>query len=184
MMNRIVRGLLVAAALAAGAGCVGAPEDYEGATGSSVAVPAGTQPLARIGSSAWLMVADSCEDRIPGEVEFRLVREGVVVALDSRGMPVCTDEVEDVQAELVESGRVAESRALGDSYLVAVGIGVPIQPGDPSPQPSTEACEGVQGAGSSHGSIREAPEDEVQPGDPSPQPSTQPTQCRTQTPGI
>lgn len=175
MMTTMKNGLLVLAALAATA-CMGTPEDYDGSASSAVSVPADTQPLGRVRTDAWMYVATSCEDRIPAQVEFRIVREGVVVALDARGVPICTDEVEDVQEELIESGRADESRRLGDSYLVSIGVGIPVHRGDPSPQPSVDC---VRDATGGTGRVREAPDDEVREGDPSPQPSTQPREeCR------
>ncbi|MCB9592057.1 MAG: hypothetical protein H6719_04935 [Sandaracinaceae bacterium] len=179
-----VKKLLVVTALAAVSGCMGNADDIEGAQSASVDVPAGTEPLGLFTSNAALAATPpSCEHRIPANAEFRLLSSGVVVALNSAGMPVCTDEVEDVQAELVATGRVGESRALGNSYLVSVGIGVPIRAGDPSPQPSTEACDGVRSASNASGHVRDtAPDDHVQPGDPSPQPSVQ--ECRTEMPPL
>ena len=171
-MNVVSRGLLIAT-LVACSGCIGGVDDIDGTRRSAVSVPSNTQPLGVFASSAWLALSPSCENRIPANAEFRLVHGGVIVALDAAGVPVCADEVEDVQAELVARGRVTESRALGNSYLLTVGIGIPIHAGDPSPQPSTEACNGVDTAGDAHGHVRERPEDEVERGDPSPQPSVQ-----------
>lgn len=173
MMNGIKRGLLVLAALAAGAGCVGTPEDVEGSTSSAVSVPSDTPVLGRVASDSWMYVADSCVDRIPDHAEFRLVRGDLLLALDAAGVPVCTDEVDDIQQELIEDGRVEESRQLGDSYLLTVGIAIPVRRGDPSPQPSIQdGRDQVAGATGAHGTIRDTPDDQTEPGDPSPQPST------------
>ena len=121
MTNGMMRVLCVAA-LAASTGCLGAPVDYEhdGVT----AVPEGTQPLEEFGSDAWQSAPRSCRDRLPEDVEFRLVGQSLVVAIGASGAPICTDEVADVEDELASSGRAEESRRLRESSLLAVGLAV------------------------------------------------------------
>ncbi|MEZ4335344.1 MAG: hypothetical protein R3B82_01840 [Sandaracinaceae bacterium] len=167
------RGLLVLAALAAGAGCMGASDDVEGATSAAVSVPSDTEVLGHVRSDSWMYVADTCEDRLPDHAEFRLVSGDLLLALDESGEPVCTDAVDDIQEELIETGRVEESRRLGDSYLLTVGIAIPVHRGDPSPQPSIQDTDQVAGATGARGTIRDTPDDQTRAGDPSPQPSTQ-----------
>ncbi|MBX3271923.1 MAG: hypothetical protein KF729_16765 [Sandaracinaceae bacterium] len=171
--------VLCLAALAASTGCIGAPVDHEH-DGVAV-VPEGTQPLEEFESDAWQSAPRSCRDRLPEDVEFRLVGQSLVVAIDASGAPICTDEIADVEDELASSGRAEESRRLRESYLLSVGLAVPVRWGDPSPQPSTEACK-VRAASDGHGRVRDG---NTLAADPSPQPSTQPReQCRTEMPAL
>lgn len=131
--------LLAAFALALG-GCVGAPEDAGESQSWLVEVAPGTEPLESVPPSE-VVNAPGCEDRLGSNVTFAIAGEGLVAALDAGGDVVCVDSVEDVQDELEEEGRSADAAALGDAYLVAIGLGyVPsasdIAAGDPSPQPS------------------------------------------------
>ena len=170
-LNKLI-GVLAVASLASG--CMGSLGDGD-ASSELIEVAPGTEPLRSFDSDTWMLVASTCEDHLPRVVEFRIAHSGVVVALDVDGIPVCSDSVEDVQDELVANGRLDESEELGQSYLVAVGGGVPggISSGDPTPQPSIEAIDARERASAGHSGTGtgSAPGDDMDKGDPSPQPS-------------
>ena len=157
-------------------GCMGAPQDGdEGAAtrGWLVEVESGVEPLQSVDSDTWRTAPTDCHDLLPAEVDFELVRDGVVVALDASGVPICVDTIDNVRTELEGDGRLGESSDLGDAYLLAMGFAIPamnIASGDPSPQPS---CQDIDGHAASSPA---APGDSsgVDRGDPSPQPSTNP----------
>lgn len=134
-----------------------------------VEVHSGIEPLGSVSSDAWQDAPPDCHGRLPIDVRFELVREGLVVALDVAGNPLCVDTIDNVQRELQGSGRVSEASDLEDAYLLAVGLAIPnddISAGDPTPQPSSEGMNASPADPTDTG--------EIDKGDPTPQPSTQP----------
>jgi hypothetical protein len=141
-------------------GCMGASDVVSGGTSGLVEIDPYTAPLAPLEGMGWQAAPAGCEDRLVGEVTFKLASadDGLVAAVDAEGSVVCVDTVESVQDELEEQGEEERAEELGDQFLLAAGLGdLPphedFAAGDPTPQPSLDGSE---------------------KDDPSPQPSMQP----------
>lgn len=162
---------LLAGALASG--CVGSPSDQATANGL-FELPRDVELLGSIEAEHWEAVPAGCEDRLENTVTFEVALDanGLLVAVDDEGEPVCTDTLEAIQAELEDEGREEEADDLEAAFALTIGAApeqheqVDFDPAsdDPSPQPSDP----------SHSMQEEMPgqgDDPAEPGDPSPQPS-------------
>lgn len=161
---RTLRLSLLALLLASG--CVsGGAEGADSYSTGLIEVTPGTLPLAPIEAEAWQAAPAGCEDRLMGEISFKIASadDGLVAAVDGEGTVVCVDTVESVQEELHEQGDDERADALDDQFLLAAGMAdIPDgdYAGDPTPQPSTD--------------FGADPGDGTNEDDPSPQPSMQP----------
>lgn len=123
-------------------GCaVGGGADNSGVVG---AIYPAAQALPEVSEKVWKEADLDCEGQVSHGSSFALADKeaGLIAVFDKRGIVVCVDTVEDVEDELLDTGRAGEADRLADSYAAAVESGPGPYAGDPHPVPDVRAQQG------------------------------------------